>query len=136
MFGLLIRGHIYICHIFRLKYRCSVYVLSMIVPSLYRSYPISHTLYRIPYIVYPISYTYIVYPISYTYIVYPKKFPNFQIFLNFIKFLIFQKKNHKLNFFLNLRNFKISKISKFHKISKLKKKLKNSKIFKIFIKYM
>ena len=33
-------------HIFRLKYRCFVYALSMIVPSLYRltytAYPISH----------------------------------------------------------------------------------------------
>jgi hypothetical protein len=42
-----------IYHIFRLKYRCFVYALSMIVPNLYRVYPISHTLYRIPYIVYP-----------------------------------------------------------------------------------
>ena len=41
-----------IYHIFRLKYRCFVYALSMIVPNLYRVYPISHTLYRIPYIVY------------------------------------------------------------------------------------
>ena len=42
-----------IYHIFRLKYRCFVYALSMIVPSLYHFYPISHILYRIPYIVYP-----------------------------------------------------------------------------------
>ena len=35
-------------HIFRLKYRCFAYALSMIDPSLYRSYPITHTLYRIP----------------------------------------------------------------------------------------
>ena len=34
-------------HIFRLKYRCFVYALSMIVPNLYRTpRPISHTLYR------------------------------------------------------------------------------------------
>ena len=45
--------NITIYHIFRLKYRCFVHALSMIVPSLYRLYPISHTLYRIPYIVYP-----------------------------------------------------------------------------------
>jgi hypothetical protein len=50
-------------HIFRLKYRCFVYALSMIVPRLYRLYPISHTLYRIP-----------------------KKILNFKIFQNFIKF--------------------------------------------------
>jgi hypothetical protein len=39
-------------HIFRLKYRCFVYALSMIVPSLYRlTYIAPLDLYRIPYIV-------------------------------------------------------------------------------------
>jgi hypothetical protein len=62
-------------HICRLKYRCFVYALSMIVPSLYRLYPISHTLYHIPYIVYP------------------KNLKNFQ---NFIKYI---KKNHFFSIF-------------------------------------
>jgi hypothetical protein len=34
---------IHVYHIFRLKYRCFVYALSMIVPSLYCLYPISYT---------------------------------------------------------------------------------------------
>ena len=47
---LLYNKHIY--HIFRLKYRCFVYALSMIVPSLYRlPYIAPLDLYRIPYIV-------------------------------------------------------------------------------------
>jgi hypothetical protein len=41
-----------IYHIFRLKYRCFVYALSMIVPSLYHlPYVAPLDLYRIPYIV-------------------------------------------------------------------------------------
>ena len=54
---LILTLYIIIYHIFRLKYRCFVYALSMIVPSLY----------RLPYIAYPISHlqTYIAYLISY-----------------------------------------------------------------------
>ena len=63
-------------HIFRLKYRCFVYALSLIVLSLYRAYPISHTLYRTP-----------------------KKFQNFKIFQNFTK--IFKK----LKYFIKYQNF-------------------------------
>ena len=71
-------------HIIRLKYRCFVYALSMIVPSLYRVYPISHTLYRIPYIVYP---------------------ENFKIFLNFIKKKISKIQNKKFQIFQNFKIF-------------------------------
>ena len=57
---------LYVYHIFRLKYRCFVYALSMIVPSLYRlPYIAPLDLYRIP-----------------------KKIQNFKIFKNFIKFRI------------------------------------------------
>ena len=100
----------------------------MIVPSLYREYPISHTLYCIPYIVYPISYT--------------QKNQNFKILQNCITFQkcsnIFQN--------LNLKNLKFQKFLnflKFHNISKLNlsknfqnlKNFKFSKILKICIKY-
>ena len=95
-------------HIFRLKYRCFVYALSMIVSSLYRVYPISHTLYRIPYIVYP----------------------KFHKISNCSKFFQNFKK------IINLKNFKISENFKFfQKIYKIKKISNSQKKFKIFIKF-
>ena len=99
-----------IYHIFRLKYRCFVYALSMTVPSLYRLYPTSHTLYRMSYIVYP---------------------TNFKI----SKFLKISKKNFKIK-----KNSKLKKNKKNKKKFKIKKKIQNVHqmhvLSKAWLKYM
>ena len=62
-----------------------VYASSMIVPSLCHLYPILHTLYRIPYVVYPISYIQKNSKLKKNSGLF-KNIKNLKIFQNFIKF--------------------------------------------------